>query len=113
MYHMMFHPQFLDGFGGLWRPYIDQICQDAPHGCAILFKTFRMLRMGAQFIEILFRMLRTGAKFLFKIFRTLRTGVRFWILNEKTAKFPGCSAPERNFLLNFQDAPHGSATLKS
>ena len=94
MYHMMFHPQFLDGFGGLWHPYIDQICQDAPRGSAILFNIFRMLRTGAQFIEIIFRMLRTGAKSHSKFSgRSARE-----ILNEKTAKFPGCSAPERNFL---------------
>ena len=31
------------------------------------------------------------------------------VLNERTMKFRGCSARERDFRLNFQDAPHGSA----
>ena len=37
-----------------------------------------------------------------KIFRTLRTGARF------SYKFSRCSARERDFVQNFQDAPHGS-----
>ena len=33
------------------------------------------------------------------------------MLNEKTMKFPRCSARERDLISNFQDAPHGSAIL--
>ena len=46
-----------------------------------------------------------GSTISFKISRMLRTGARF------CSKFSGCSARERDFFQNFQDALHGDVIL--
>ena len=66
-----------------------QIFRDAPHGSAVLF--FQNFQDASSH----------GCAICFKIFRMLRTRARF------SYKFSGCSARERNFLQEIQDAPHG------
>ena len=46
-----------------------------------------------------------GSAVFFNIFEMLRTGARF------NSEFSGRSARLRDFLQNFQDAPHGNAIL--
>ena len=81
--------------------------EDAPHGSAISFKLFRMLRTGARFPSKFsgcsprrrdflqnFEDAPHGSAISFEIFRMLRTGARF------SSKFSGRSARERDFLQN-------------
>ena len=41
----------------------------------------------------------------------VRMYIYTFISNEKTTEFPRCSGRERDFIQNFQDAPHRSALL--
>ena len=69
-------------------------------------KIFKMLHTGARFLKM-FRMLHTGARFLMQkndeILRVLRTGAQF------SPIYSTCSALERDFPQDLQDAPQGSA----
>ena len=72
--------------------------QDGPHGSADLMQ--RTMEFG-------------GCTIFFKILRMLRTGARFdskfSAYSRFSSKFTGRTARERDFLQQFDDAPHGSA----
>ena len=97
---------FVPNFRMLRTVAFVQDFQNAPHGSAIFFNIFRMLRTGAQFVDarkrdiiLNFRDAPHRSAIFFKNFRMLCTGARFWF-DKRLLLTDYRGTPFKNTILN-------------